>query len=288
MSDYSSNNFNLLLGDSLVRLDGLVENSVDSIVCDPPYHLSSIVKRFGKSDSAPAKVKETGVYARSSKGFMGKEWDGGDIAFTPKIWAKCLRVLKPGGHLVAFSHSRTYHHMAVAIEQAGFEIRDQIMWLYGTGFPKSHKQAGGWGTALKPAHEPMALARKPFKGSVASNMEKWGTGGINIDASRVGERFPANVIHDGLDEEWAKYFYCAKASKTDRGIFNNHPTVKPQELMTYLCKLVTPENGLILDPFLGSGSTGVAAVTNGFKFIGIEQDVDYFTTAMFRIDGAGK
>ena len=212
---------------------------VDSIVTDPPYHLTSTVDRFGKEGSAAPKDKD-GLYNRIDRGFMGQEWDGGDIAFRKETWELCFKVLKPGGHLLAFSGSRTYHRMAVAIEDAGFDIRDQIMWLYGSGFPKSHnigkavdkklgnerKKTGetkthsnkgmpqaekrtaigagafgqeveeditvgtteweGWGTALKPAHEPLVLARKPLsEKSVVDNVLKHRTGAINIDGCRV-------------------------------------------------------------------------------------------------------
>ena len=166
---------------------------VDAVVTDPPYHFNTIVERFGKEGSAPAQFGTDGAFKRASTGFLGKEWDGGDIAFDPMTWSLCLGLLKPGGHLIAFSASRNYHRMAVAIEDAGFEIRDQIMWIYGSGFPKSHnigKQIGdedfGWGTALKPAHEPIVLARKPIsEKSIADNVLKWGTGGINIDGCRI-------------------------------------------------------------------------------------------------------
>lgn len=267
----------------------LPDNCVDSVVTDPPYHLTSIVKRFGKAGSAPAQFGRDGAFARASAGFMGKEWDGGDIAFQPELWAEVLRVLKPGGHIVAFGASRGYHRMACAIEDAGFEIRDSLMWVYGTGFPKSHdiskaidKAAGaertevigkskrhgggvvgagtsyempdnkgadilapatpeaaqwqGWGTALKPAFEPIVLARKPLsEPTVAANVLRWGTGALNIDGCRVptdetitatrnialgsasgaiygkattpgiyqqhtNGRWPANVCHDGSDE----------------------------------------------------------------------------------------
>jgi site-specific DNA-methyltransferase (adenine-specific) len=414
---------------------------VDSIVTDPPYEL----------------------------GFMGKSWDASGIAFNIEVWQEALRVIKPGGHLIAFSGSRTYHRMAVAIEDAGFQIRDQIMWVYGSGFPKSHniakqldklagvkgeiigektgkgyssqqeknlahgfreykdglpyehadlneyalasdeaKQWQGWGTALKPAHEPMVLARKPLEGTVANNVLTFGTGGLNIDGSRVvadgenfdnlksrpigklntrrndetdeefdarvGEspeqlaalaklkelgRFPANFIHDGSDEvvvlfpdtksgalnranitaenktygaspkeltgeyeansgSAARFFYCAKASKRDRnegldgfeakrdhdgrkdgGVggdnprnrtnnakLNHHPTVKPTSLMQYLIRLVTPPNGIVLDPFMGSGSTGKACAYEGFEFIGIDQSAEYVAIAQARIDFA--
>ena len=340
---------------------------VDAVVTDPPYHFNTIVERFGKEGSAPAQFGTDGAFKRASTGFLGKEWDGGDIAFDPMTWSLCLGLLKPGGHLIAFSASRNYHRMAVAIEDAGFEIRDQIMWIYGSGFPKSHnigKQIDdedfGWGTALKPAHEPIVLARKPIsEKSIADNVLKWGTGGINIDGCRIegndakypdtnpdfkdvgakskeaigidklsfGQtenvkrkranrnprtddsvfnksttgfksetqefadadprgRFPANVMHDGLDESWAKYFYCPKTSKSERhnsAIKNTHPTVKPVELMKYLCRLVTPKDGTVLDPFMGSGSTGMAAKDEGFDFIGIEKEREYYEIAEARI-----
>jgi DNA modification methylase len=366
----------IINSDCIEAMKQMADNSVDAIVTDPPYEL----------------------------GFMGKSWDSTGIAFNVEVWKEALRVLKPGANLIAFSGSRTYHRMAVAIEDAGFEIRDQIMWVYGSGFPKSMniaktldktngfqgevigtekvdigmqggsmhsgrstnvvereitklshqaQQWEGWGTALKPAHEPMVLARKPLEGTVVNNVLTYGVGGLNIDASRVegklegdpnrfaktdgGEfvmelhdapivrdegRWPANFIHDGLQTEWAKFFYCAKTSKADRNegldgfptkqkIFNgqndtssdyvegsvenkfttqpsanHHPTVKPTELMRYLCKLVTPPNGVILDPFMGSGSTGKGAVKEGFDFIGIDQSSEYCEIARARIEYA--
>lgn len=371
---HSSEQFTLYNGDSKQILPTLPENSIDSIVTDPPYEL----------------------------GFMGKSWDSTGVANDVDLWKEVLRVLKPGGHLLSFGGSRTYHRMAVAIEDAGFEIRDQIMWVYGSGFPKSHNLKDkwqGWGTALKPAHEPIVLARKPFTGTVANNVLTYGTGGINIDGSRVGNdlminppgstnprnsmgdgwrkdaestisigRWPANFIHDGSDEvvelfpdtksgaikpyvrnkqsvnvdflqgtdvveksfdysdsgSAARFFYCAKASKSDRNegldgfeakykaaaefrpnhmekaiegesgnpfgrfqpVANNHPTVKPTDLMCYLCKLITPPGGTILDPFLGSGSTGKAAMYEGFKFVGIELTEEYLPIAKARIEFA--
>jgi site-specific DNA-methyltransferase (adenine-specific) len=303
-----------MVGDCRESMATLEAESVDAVVCDPPYHLTSIVDRFGSANAAPVKVPEggSGVYARSTKGFMGQQWDGGDVAFRHETWREVWRVLKPGGHLLAFSGSRTYHRMACAIEDAGFDVRDQIMWLYGSGFPKSHdvskaidKAAGaerevtgkvtsvtgrriapssavkrdtgmgreeaqtnfetmpatddarrwsGWGTALKPAHEPICMARKPPVGTVAANVLRYGTGAINVDGCRIdGDdkplrwehgrgmgyhgaedkgrcaaleqtmgRWPANVIHDGSDEateglrDAARYFYTAKASGEDR------------------------------------------------------------------------
>lgn len=372
----------LFLADCLVALKAMPDNSVDSIVTDPPYGLS----------------------------FMGKRWDY-DVP-SVEIWAECLRVLKPGGHLLAFAGTRTQHRMAVRIEDAGFEIRDMIAWVYGSGFPKSldvskaidkaggaspreqsemlrakrqvqgighsgalrsggHTEAArqwqGWGTALKPALEPITVARKPLIGTVAANVLQHGTGAINVDGCRVDAtgdaqlsekfasvqnagrrensvygsdsrdragaaphpagRFPANLIHDGSDEVvagfpqssakngvtqgegkggiWsestgkragpthgdtgsaARFFYCAKASKKDRGEGNTHPTVKPTELMRYLCRLVTPPGGTVLDPFMGSGSTGKAALLEGFVFIGIEREQESFDTAAARIGFAG-
>ena len=345
----------IINGDCLEELKEMEENSVDSIVCDPPYGIS----------------------------FMGKKWDY-DV---PKVevWQEVMRVLKPGGHLLSFAGSRTYHRMAVNIEDAGFEIRDQIMWVYGSGFPKSHNiektltkmgedkkaiEFSGFGTALKPAHEPIVLARKPLsEKTIAKNALKHGTGGINIDGCRVeyqgdadkasaipqgrittkggkyvagtGEkntveldksewsdkmsgRFPANFIHDGSDEaikgmqvkgdDKSRYFYTAKASKKERnkGLegfedkeapasaiskpaegrenalgeprANHHPTVKPVKLMQYLCRLITPKGGTILDPFMGSGTTGIAAKLEGFNFIGIELDAEYCKIAKARIE----
>jgi len=341
---------------------------VDSVVTDPPYHLTSIVERYGKEGSAPAKDKD-GLYQRQARGFMGKEWDGGDIAFRTDTWKLAYDLLKPGGYLLAFSASRNYHRMAVAIEDAGFEIRDQIMWIYGSGFPKSLNVGDGWGTALKPAHEPIVMARKQLEGTNKQNIEKYGTGGINIDGCRIqgndtgGERkittrksrdennvwtdensgmkqeanhfadadpkgrYPANVMHDGSDVvkdifpnskgfvsngnakvgetskgaipplrrgnatsygddgSAARYFYCPKTSKSERNNAdkNTHPTVKPVELMKYLCRLVTPKGGVVLDPFMGSGSTGMAAKDEGFDFIGIEKDEEYFKICESRI-----
>ena len=297
----------LLLGNCLDKLKELDDNSIDSIVTDPPYGIS----------------------------FMGKKWDY-DVP-SQEIWEECMRVLKPGGHLLSFAGSRTYHRMAVRIEDAGFEIRDQIMWVYGSGFPKSYKLGDGWGTGLKPAHEPIVMARKPFKGNVANNVLEWSTGGINIDESRVdfvseadkaesinknqhadfgstmgtnqiyGDysmlepqnynptgRFPANIIFDeeagklldGQYEGASRFFYCPKSSKKDRneGTNNNHPTVKPTDLMLYLIRLVTPNGGITLDPFMGSGSTGKAAIRGGFDFIGIERENEYFQIAEGRIN----
>jgi site-specific DNA-methyltransferase (adenine-specific) len=228
--------------DVLARLD---ENSIDACATDPPYHLTSIVKRFGAENAAPAQFGSDGRYARASAGFMGKHWDGGDIAFDPETWRAVWRVLKPGAHLLAMGGTRTYHRLACAIEDAGFEIRDCIQWLYGSGFPKSHsvaaRQWDGWGTALKPACEMIVLARKPLsEGTIAANVLKWGTGAINVDGCRIeyGEqgpdrpfdqvvstdaahwgnsnaqdlqkyknsgRWPANIIHDGSEEVVAAF-----------------------------------------------------------------------------------
>jgi site-specific DNA-methyltransferase (adenine-specific) len=427
-------------GSNLDVLPTLPDNSVDAIVTDPPYEL----------------------------GFMGKSWDSSGIAYSVELWQECLRVLKPGGHLLAFGGSRTWHRIAVAIEDAGFDVRDSIAWLYGSGFPKSldiskaidkaagaerevigskklggnaaqswedksgklyaadtssigvaainvkitapatdeAKQWAGWGTALKPAFEPIVVARKPLpKGStVAANVLEWGVGGLNIDGSRIGTtetwnrppqskneiygkfepvstesnaqgRWPANIILDDftaglLDQQSgiskstpfetdgikrvsgsrsggglasggsshtdsggaSRFFYVAKASKKDRnegleniegqeigakgnGLArtcatcgatvldgcqcpdrtyvnptrqNFHPTVKPTALMEYLVKLVTPPGGVVLDPFTGSGSTGKAALLNGFKFIGIELTAEYLPIIKGRLEFAAR
>lgn len=390
----------IINGDCIEEMQKLIDQGVqvDAVVTDPPYHLQSIVDRFGKTSlsdntktSERARARGDGYARMSAGGFMGQEWDGGDVAFRAETWRLAWELLKPGGHLLAFSASRNYHRMAVAIEDAGFEIRDQMMWLYGSGFPKSHnigknvdktlgndrevigtiergsvekaigKGAGytadpanqnnkamfgygtetvtkgnteweGWGTALKPAHEPIAVGRKPISEStVAKNVLKHRTGAINIDASRVESdedvegRFPANIMHDGSDvvqdifpknkntrhmsykrsggdfidgipnqeeKSWfvteegsaSRYFYCPKVSKKERGENNKHPTVKPQELMKYLVRLVTPKGGTVLDPFMGSGSTGMAAKDLGFDFIGIEKSEDYFKICQERIE----
>ena len=369
----------LMLGDNMVSFKKLPDNSIDSVVTDGPYGLS----------------------------FMNKKWDY-DVP-SVEFWKEVYRVLKPGGHVLSFGGTRTYHRMVVGIEDAGFEIRDQIMWLYGSGFPKSHNigkavdkiegnereiigskgsyrdiRSGsldaqltedrdridvletkgqsaweGWGTALKPANEPICVARKPLsEKSVAANVLKWGTGGINIDGCRVGKetiksngyyntdndshcygnynsefnggehegRFPANIILDEiagevLDEQSgitsSRFFYQAKVSKQERNMGlddfeevkiktnisglddkpredgsiretplrkNTHPTVKPVALMTYLVRLVTPPNGIVLDPFMGSGSTGISAQLEGFRFVGMEMDKDYFKIAESRIN----
>lgn len=346
----------LFNGDSRDVLKGLPDASVDSVVTDPPYALVSIVKRFGAEGAAP--TKDGDVYSRASAGFMGKQWDTGETAFAVEFWAEVMRVLKPGGHVVAASGTRTYHRLAVAIEDAGFEIRDMISWLYGSGFPKSHdvskgidKALGhkrevvsevtdrrndgtvygvghsgvltdgtaitpeaaewqGWGTALKPACEPWVLARKPLIGTVAGNVLAHGVGALNIDGCRVGNdivgwggaaggkgdstvspgnkdgdprpvegRFPANIITDGSEEVASgglplRYFYSAKADSLDR-IGSKHPTVKPVDLMQYLCRLITPPGGVVLDPFAGSGSTGEAAWREGFRCVLIEREVEY-------------
>lgn len=217
----------LCCGDSLHFLRDQPDNRYDSVVTDPPYALVSITKRFGADGAAACRIQEggTGVYARASAGFMGKKWDTGETAFAVEFWAEVLRVLKPGGHVVAFGGTRTYHRLACAIEDAGFEIRDQVGWAFGSGFPKSHNAGDGWGTALKPAWEPICLARKPLGGTVVANMHEHGVGALNIDGCRIHAggnwrpeeggilfhgnmkpgRWPANVIHDGSEEVLAAF-----------------------------------------------------------------------------------
>lgn len=331
----------LLQGDCLHQLKTIPDNSVDSIVTDPPYGLSKqpdaeeVLRHWLNGDD----------YTHKGGGFMGKTWDS--FVPGPSVWKECFRVLKPGGHLLSFFGSRTYDLGTMAIRLAGFEIRDQIMWIFASGYPKSKDN-------LKPAHEPIAIARKPFKGSLKKNMETHGLGGLNIEKSRLDcGRWPSNIIHDGSEiivnefpdakgqqgdikghdkdrqspngilgkmgpakdfkariddsKSASRFFYCAKATREDRhsGLNNpgpqlkhgstfrkvenaelsgnNHPTVKPYALMAYLVNLVTPEGGTVLDPFMGSGSTGKAAIMNGFNFIGIEREVTYFNIAKSRI-----
>lgn len=305
----------------------------DAAVMDPPYHLASIVERYGSENAAPTKAGETGVYVRGARGFMGQTWDGGDLAFRPETWRLVYDLLKPGAHLVAFGATKNYHRLAVAIEDAGFEIRDMLDWAYGSGFPKNHdmskaidrhlgvsderpvvgterisndirggglldakhgarpgfvrkittsasdeaKQWEGWGTALKPCKEPIVLAQKPIsERSIAANVLKWGTGALNLAACRIPgvdeeHRYPGNLVHDGSPEMELcfpdgshRYFYTAKASKYDR-LATSHPTVKPVELMRWLCRLVTPPGGRILDAFAGTGTTGAAALIERFR-----------------------
>ena len=366
----------LLHGNNLDLLRAMPDNSVHAIVCDPPYGL-------GKEPDALAMLRdwiETGHHdVKSKSGFMGKTWD----AFVPQPvqWRECLRVLKPGGHVLSFAGTRTHDLITMGLRIAGFEIRDQIDWIYGQGFPKSANVgckcgggaggrrtcptckgiigAEGFGTALKPALEPITLARKPLEGTVAANVLKWHTGALNVDGCRVAfasqadeheskaknqhgdfgsgpmtneiygafskdranhnppGRWPANVIHDGSDEVIAlfpdtteRFFYSAKVSAKERNeglehlpdhdwqgdgaavperenrpfnpSKNHHPTVKPIALMRYLCRLITPPGGTVLDPWMGSGSTGKAATLEGFDFIGMEQDAGYFAIAQAR------
>ena len=226
----------VLYGSCLDRLKEIPDASIDAVVCDPPSHLQSIVKRFSSPDAAPAKSKESGVYARSSRGFMGQTWDGGDIAFTTDVWRECLRVLKAGGHLVAFGGTRTVHRIACAIEDSGFEIRDMISWLYLSGFPKSLNLDGdhtGYGTALKPAQEPAILARKPIEaGSIAKQVLATGTGAINIDGCRFafGDSCWVGNTKDETDNQlgrWpANIYQCAKPSRAEKeqGLAHLEPT----------------------------------------------------------------
>jgi site-specific DNA-methyltransferase (adenine-specific) len=340
LESVEANEPQLLFGDCLDRLKELPDDSVDAIVTDPPYGLEFMGKEwdsFGTKDgfrrrSNADDVGRDNAFGRLSQ--KGPEYHTGKAfqLYMAPIFAESRRVLKPGGHLLAFGGCRTYHRLASAVEDAGFEIRDQLMWLFGQGFPKSKNLDGdwaGWGTALKPAHEPIVVARKPLQGTVAANVLEYGVGALNIDGCRVERarddrfeygadgdenpttgasgiygkyaavtpyephprgRWPANVIHDGSDElidalgTAARFFYCAKTNKKDRGDGNNHPTVKPTDLMRYLLRLVTPPGGTVLDPFMGSGSTGKAAALEGLEFIGIEKERAYFDIAKQRVE----
>ena len=305
----------LFHGNNMEALKELDDNSIDSVVTDPPYGIS----------------------------YLNNSWDIQVPAV--EFWKEVYRVLKPGGHVLSFGSARTYHRMTVNIELAGFEIRDQIMWMYGQGLPKSqnvgkavdkikgnkrevvevkevykfslHSEGKrdkvpyevtkgdseweGWGSGLKPAHEPICVARKPLsKKSIAKNVIEFGTGAINIAGSKIKsedlDRHPANVIFDETSLEALiiqnpdaeKFFFVSKPDIKEKLIGfedgkNSHPTVKPVALMAYLCKLVTPPNGVILDPFMGSGSTGVSALCCGFNFIGMELGDDYYEICKTRI-----
>jgi DNA modification methylase len=242
-------------------------NSIDSCVCDPPYHLQSIVKRFAKTGRTDKTRTSSGPHQRTSNGFMNKVWDGGDVAFQTSTWEKVYRVLKPGAYIVAFSSSRTFGRMSVAIEDAGFITHPLIGWIFGQGFPKAHRVKvdgmEGWrygGQALKPALEPIYVGQKPFSEiNGTKNIERWGTGALNIDACRGSA---------------ARFFYTAKADADDR-LGSKHPTVKPVDLMQWLCRLVTPKGGTVLDPFAGTGTTGEAAFREGFNAVLIERETEY-------------
>ena len=354
-------------------LKDLEDNSIDSVVSDPPYGLSQISTQVF-NECMLKWCTDDRSFMPSAKGFMGKSWDS--FVPPPSLWDEVYRVLKPGGHALIFAGSRTQDLMGLSLRLAGFEMRDCIQWIYGSGFPKSldvskaidklkgeerkivgkgrnfgasklkdgktsfgdyagawnvttpsskeAKQWEGWGTALKPAYEPALLVRKPFRGSVAQNVLEYGVGGINVDGGRIdtndlsdprgitrimhtqgiwsdkkskidksgngfGGRWPSNVLlNESIKEEWAKYFYCAKSSTEERskGLDgkNIHPTVKPIDLMRYLCRLITPPGGTVLEPFMGSGSTGIGAIKEGFDFIGIEREEEYFEIAKARIE----
>lgn len=327
---------NLLHGDCLNILKGLPEGSVDCVITDPPYGLT----QAGTQQIKDCLTSWAGGEDWNAKGegYMRKAWDS--WVPSPSVWIEVSRVLKEGGHLLVFAGARTQDLMSISMRLAGLEIRDSLMWLHGNGFPKSQsisrglRERGhttcaekweGWGTALKPAYEPIILARKPFKSvsSVVENVRQHGTGALNIDSSRLedGGRYPSNLLLDPvaslyLDEQEgrsvSRFFYCAKASRKEkdaglesresltvsdgrstvndtayqRGATmrkNPHPTVKPIQLMRYLVRLITPPEGVVLDPFMGSGTTGCACVLEGERFMGIELDPTYFAVAQERI-----
>lgn len=292
-------------GDSRDVLRGIADNTFDGVASDPPYDLESIVARFGSPTAKPATGKG---YAGISKRFEGKTWDTGETAFDAAFWAEVLRVTKPGGWCVAFGHETKYDLLAGAMRSAGWEVRGMALWLYGTGKPKTkdvallvdkahgHPNRGpdpegpyvakspegqpweGWGTALKPCVEPIALCRKPLEGTTAANVQRWGVGGLNVRAGALPTGgFPTNVAHDGSPEvlamlgDAARLFYCAKADDEDRA-WSDHPTVKPVALMAWLVRLIAPRGALILDPFAGTGTTAAGALREGVRSVMIERD----------------
>lgn len=308
--DDDTQSWGLIQGDALELLAKLPEHSIDAVICDPPYGIS-----FAGQSWDGAAIRDAVAREKLSDGEAFERWT--------QAWAvEARRVLKPGGHLLAFGAPRTFHRLTAGVEDAGLPVRDVLLWLYGSGVPKSRRYPGGLGTALKPAYEPILLARAPLETTTTTaNVERWGTGALNIDAGRVGaERYwPANVAFSHspdcpaamIDVEHqgggrSRLFYCAKASTTEReagcqalprGVGalytgkrasprlrgNQHPTVKPLALMRWLIRLAVPEDGLVLDPFAGSGSTGIAAVLEGRRFLGIERERAYVDIACARL-----
>lgn len=289
-------------GDCLEVLKGAEDNSFDAIVTDPPYGVNADTGSM-VGQVAVGKEKRGGfAYGGAhTRGFAEHDPIAFQTWFT-EVSREMLRVLKPGGHLLSFGASRTAHRMATAIEDAGFEIRDSISWLRSQGMPKGKNLPGGWSTALKTSYEPIVVARKPLVGTVTANVEQYGTGALNIGATRLeGDRWPPNVVlsHEcgescescvvtelGRQSEFFPVFrYAPKPAKVERE-GNHHPTPKPVDLMRWLVRLVTPKHGVVLDPFCGSGSTGVAALMEGFDFVGVEREAEYVEIARNRIDSA--
>jgi site-specific DNA-methyltransferase (adenine-specific) len=304
-------------GDALMMLAKLPDHCVHAVVTDPPYGID-----FGAHawDGRDIRRSVSGEVCNAGEAFA--RWT--------QAWAtQVARVLVPGGHLVAFGAPRTFHRLAVGVEDAGLEVRDQLLWLYGQGVPKSRHYPGGLGTTLKPGYEPILLARRPLETTTTTaNIERWGAGALNIEAARVGpERYwPANLAlshqagctEKGCTENCpatqldaanprtspSRLFYCAKATRIEREagcqqlprrqatlyngraprvVANVHPTVKPLALMRWLIRLTVPTGGLVLDPFTGSGSTGIAAILEDRPFVGIERDSEYVDVACARL-----
>lgn len=308
----------LIEGDALALLAKLPASSVDAIVTDPPYAIGFHHEAWDGADIHRAVAGDE----RLSNGEAFERW-------TTQWAAQCRRVLKPGGHILAFSAPRMTHRLVSGVEDAGLEVRDQLLWLNAQGVPKSRRLPGGLGTTLKPAYEPILLARAPLEGRVADNLDASGTGALNIDAARITspetatEYWPANVVLSHaptcsdaacvadcpvplLDTSVSRLFFCAKATRREREagcemlpersvqvytgkhhpprlVRNTHPTVKPLELMRWLVRLITPPGGLVLDPFTGSGTTGIAAVLEDRLFLGIEREPQYVDIACARM-----
>jgi site-specific DNA-methyltransferase (adenine-specific) len=307
----------LIEGSALMLLAKLPDACVDAVVTDPPYGIEFRGEAWDGDAIRQAAQREGEVLSTSE---ALERWTA--------VWSsEARRVLKPGGHLLAFGAPRTFHRLVAGVEDAGLEVRDQLLWLFGTGVPKSRRLSGGYGTALKPAYEPVLLARAPLAGSTADNLARYGTGALGIEAARIGAAgyWPAHVALSHApgcekactadcpvrmidspqsDALPSRLFYCAKASKPEREagcdelplrsqlLYNRphprlrrniHPTVKPLSLMRWLVALVTPPGGVVLDPFAGSGSTGIAAVGEGRRFLGIEREGDYVDIACARL-----
>lgn len=290
-------NIELINGDCLIEMGNIAENSIDTIITDPPYGLefSESIRDFNDVWASGVVIKNAPAFRRvpiSDKLKFQK--------FTKEWATEALRITKCGGTLLCFGHPKMSHYLSCGLEEAGWQIKEVVMWLYSSGYPKSfdvdrkntNDKWDGYKThALKPAYEPIIMAIKENEGTYIENAEKYDVAGLNIENCKVdnGGKFPSNLIIDeniaGFVNEKDRFFFTSKPSKKEKGDYNNHPTVKPISVMEYLCKLTnTPDKGIVLDPFMGSGTTGIACKNIGRSFVGIEKDKNYFQIAEKRIN----